>query len=76
MMFNILIFESVHKVLKAEKILMMNSVKYDIIPTPKEFSSDCGMSIRIDILDADIELVKPLLLKNDLNFQIHEKEIK
>jgi len=74
-MLYILIFESIHKVLKAEQILAKNNIKFDIIPTPKDFSSDCGMSVRIDTLITDIELVKTLLLKNELNFQIHKKEI-
>jgi hypothetical protein len=71
----ILIFESIHKVLKAEQILVNNKIKFDIIPTPKEFSSDCGMSVRVDF-STDIEIIKSLLLKNNLNFQLYEKEIK
>lgn len=74
MNYKILIFESIHKVMKAEHVLVMNNIKYDIIPTPKEFSSDCGMSVRIDPSVTDIELIKKILLKNDLNFQVHEKE--
>jgi hypothetical protein len=70
----ILIFESIHKVLKTEQILMDNKIKFDIIPTPKEFSSDCGMSVRIDPLVTDVALVKILLQKNNLVFQVHEKK--
>ena len=44
----ILIFESTHKVLKTEQILLENKINFDIIPTPKEISSDCGMSIKIN----------------------------
>jgi hypothetical protein len=53
---------------------MANKIKYDIIPTPKEFSSDCGMSIRIDPMVTDVALVKTLLQKNNLVFQVHEKK--
>jgi len=60
--------------MKAEQILLENKIKLDIIPTPKEFSSDCGMSVRIDTSAVNIEMVKTLLLKNELNFQIHEKK--
>jgi len=74
MKYSILIFESIHKVMKAEKILAANNIKYDIIPTPKEFSADCGMSVRIDTSVVNIELVKTVLLKNELNFQVHEKK--
>jgi hypothetical protein len=61
--------------MKAEQILIVNKIKCDIIPTPKEFSSDCGMSLRMDP-SVDIELIKSLLLKENLNFQLHNKEIK
>ncbi|HNW97482.1 MAG TPA: DUF3343 domain-containing protein [Bacteroidales bacterium] len=69
----ILIFESIHHVLKAEKILATNKISFDIIPTPKEFSSDCGMSVRVSFSE-DMEMIKSLLKKNNLNFKIHEKE--
>ena len=40
------IFHSVHRVMKAEKIL--NGQKLDIllIPVPRQLSADCGMAIR------------------------------
>jgi len=60
--------------MKAEQILAANKIKYDIIPTPKEFSSDCGISVRIDSSVEDIEIIKSVLLKNNLNFQIHNKK--
>ncbi|NTW32289.1 MAG: DUF3343 domain-containing protein [Bacteroidetes bacterium] len=72
----ILIFESTHKVLKADKILMENKIKFDIIPTPKEISSDCGMSIRINPSFADMNFVQTLLKDAKIDFTIYEKEIK
>ena len=75
MTYTILIFESTHKVLKAEKILVGNKVKFDIIPTPKEFSADCGMSVRINPSFADVEAAKSLLKNAKIDFKIYEKEI-
>ena len=69
----ILIFESIHKVLKSEKILTEKGIKHDIIPTPKEFSSDCGMSIRLNFETTDIEHIKILLSENNINFKLHLK---
>jgi hypothetical protein len=43
----ILVFESTHQVLKAEKALQQAGIRHEIIPTPKDLSSDCGMSIRV-----------------------------
>jgi hypothetical protein len=32
--------------LRAEKLLLRAGVKVKLIPTPREFSSDCGMAVR------------------------------
>ena len=72
----ILIFESTHKVLKTEQILLENKINFDIIPTPKEISSDCGMSIKINPSFTNVEFVKSLLKSAKLDFTIYEKEIK
>jgi hypothetical protein len=75
MNYYILIFESIHQVMKAEQLLLADHINCDIIPTPKEFSSDCGMSIRIND-SGDMEKIRSLLLTNNLNFQLHEKNTK
>jgi hypothetical protein len=36
---------SVHHVLKAEKLLLAQGVAHDVVPVPREISSDCGMAI-------------------------------
>jgi len=73
MKYIILIFESTHKVLKSEKMLLAGRIKFDIIPTPKEFSSDCGMAIRINPKVADILQVKLILGEKGIKFTLHEK---
>jgi len=73
MKYIILIFESTHKVLKSEKLLLAGGIKFDIIPTPKEFSSDCGMSIRINPEVTDISKVKLILEAQGIKFAMHEK---
>ncbi|PLY11636.1 MAG: hypothetical protein C0624_01725 [Desulfuromonas sp.] len=40
------IFHSVHKVMKAEKLLKLARVEMMLIPVPRELSSDCGLAIR------------------------------
>lgn len=42
----ILLFESVHLVMRAERALKRASVPHELAPTPKEHSADCGMCIR------------------------------
>jgi len=40
------IFNSVHKVMKAEKLLKAEKVAMLLIPAPRSLSSDCGLAIR------------------------------
>lgn len=40
------IFNSVHKVMKAEKLLKRESIPMLLIPAPRSLSSDCGLAIR------------------------------
>ena len=45
------IFNSVHKVMKAEKILKKEGVPMLLIPAPRSLSSDCGLAIRYGAAD-------------------------
>lgn len=40
------IFHSVHRVMKAEKILTGQQMNVLLIPVPRQLSADCGMAIR------------------------------
>jgi len=40
------IFNSVHKVMKAEKLLKKEAIPMLLIPAPRALSSDCGLAIR------------------------------
>jgi hypothetical protein len=46
-------------VMRAEKLLKKETYSVKLIPTPREFSSDCGVALRFDW--ADYEQVKLLL---------------
>ena len=39
------IFSSIHYVLKAEQLLKAGHIPLDVVPVPREISSDCGMAI-------------------------------
>ncbi len=49
--FSILLFQSIHQVMRAENIISKNGFSYQIIPVPSEYSSECGMCIEIDSLN-------------------------
>jgi hypothetical protein len=59
----ILTFDSVHFVMRAEKVLSKRDIKVRLIPTPREISSDCGMAI--EIVCEDIEETRKLLKTHD-----------
>ena len=50
----LLVFNTIHDVLRAEKILKQHKVPNELIPVPRNLSSDCGMSI---LLEGDIATV-------------------
>ncbi len=41
----VLIFHSIHKVMRAEKILRAAGLDVRLMPVPRQLSSDCGLSI-------------------------------
>lgn len=44
----IILFGSTHQALSGEKALKKAGVKHSVINTPREFSVDCGISLRIE----------------------------
>ena len=42
-----LIFPSVHSVLKVEKEALAQGIPVELIPTPRQISSDCGMAVKL-----------------------------
>jgi hypothetical protein len=40
------LFHNTSSVMRAEKILQKNGIAVKLVPTPREFSSDCGMAVR------------------------------
>jgi len=54
----LLTFDSIHDVLRAEKAMRAQGCWCDLVPTPPEISSDCGMSLAV--LEQDwVGLVTP-----------------
>ncbi len=48
-----LIFHSIHNVMLAEELLLKADIPVDMIPVPRELSSDCGMSLACCPSDLD-----------------------
>jgi hypothetical protein len=45
----IIVFNSSHQALSAEKALKEAMIRHAVINTPREFTVDCGISLRIEI---------------------------
>jgi hypothetical protein len=52
--YGIVAFESTTHAIKGEKILKGLKLKFKTIPTPREISLSCGLSIRFDLKDLNI----------------------
>jgi len=62
--YGVVTFESTHHAIRGEKILENANLKIKTIPTPREITSSCGLSIRFDL--DDIDKVKSTILENEL----------
>jgi hypothetical protein len=60
----IAVFHSIHRVMKAEKILKGAGISILLIPAPREISSDCGLALRYDLDDA--QRIQELLIAKGL----------
>ena len=43
------LFRSIHLVIRAEKLLKGLGMEVDLIPVPREISSDCGVAIELPL---------------------------
>jgi hypothetical protein len=67
MKYGVILFNTTTSVMQAEKILLKADFVIKLIPTPREFSADCGISIRFD-LDRNAQ-IKALLEKEKANYE-------
>jgi len=46
--YGVVLFHTTSAVMRAEKLLMKEGYSIKLIPTPRQFSSDCGIVLRFD----------------------------
>jgi hypothetical protein len=51
--FGVVLFHTTSSALRAEKVARQAGLVVKLIPTPREFSSDCGISLRFLWSDAE-----------------------
>ena len=67
MKYGVILFSTTSSVMQAEKILLKAGFVIKLIPTPREFSADCGISIRFE-WDQNAQ-IKALLEKEKVNYE-------
>lgn len=58
------IFNSIHRVMKAEKLLKQRHLPILLIPVPRTLTSDCGLALRYAA--TDLHAVESVLAEEDL----------
>jgi len=64
--YGVVLFYTTSAVMRAEKLLIKESYSIELIPTPRQFSSDCGIALRFDW--SHRETVKSVLDKAKVEF--------
>lgn len=62
-------FKTTHGALKGEQVLENNALEILIIPTPREITASCGLSIKFD--QDNLKVVQDLLINSALDFQLY-----
>lgn len=64
--YGLVLFESVHHALRAEKILKNAGIPHKLIPVPKHISSDCGICVRF--MQTQRQQLEQTLRENNVKF--------
>ncbi len=64
--YGVILFHTTSAVMRAEKLLIKAGYDTKLIPTPRQFSSDCGIALRFTW--NQIEQVKATLEKDKVEF--------
>jgi hypothetical protein len=69
--YGVVLFNTTSSAMKAEKVLEKAGLETKMIPTPRQFSSDCGISLRF--YWTDFVVAKSLLVSADVEINsIHQ----
>ena len=63
----IIVFRSIHDVIKSEKLIKNKRFDYQVVPVPSHLSSECGMCIEVNenrVDETRIELEKNSIFHN------------
>ncbi|MBS5788682.1 MAG: DUF3343 domain-containing protein [Clostridioides difficile] len=60
-------FNSTHHAIRSEKLLKEHEVAITMLPTPREISASCGLSVRFS--KDDLEKITKILKDNEIDFK-------
>lgn len=63
----IISFNSTHQAIKCDKIFGKNEMNYAVLPTPREITQSCGISIKFEI--ENIDKVKDIIKENEIEYK-------
>lgn len=63
--FYVVSFDSTHHAIRADKLFKEHNLNVRMMPTPREITASCGLSIRFE--EADLEEVEEIINKEDLD---------
>ena len=67
-------FNSTHQAIKCDKIFEKNNMDYAVLPTPREITQSCGISIKFSIVNIDD--IKKIMNENQIEYKGIYKIIK
>ncbi|MBS4536978.1 DUF3343 domain-containing protein [Clostridium sp. D2Q-11] len=70
----VITFDSTHHAIKAEKEIKKEDINIKTIPTPREVSVSCGLSLKFDYID--LNRIKSIIQVNNLSISGIYKIIK
>lgn len=70
----VITFSSTHQAMKAEEILTEENYELELVPTPRQLSSECGFALLI--VGADSKSIYNSCQKNQIGFSGIYKKIK
>lgn len=62
--FYVISFDSTHHAIKAEKLFKEHNLNIKMMPTPREITASCGLSIRFE--SGDLQEVEDIINTEDL----------
>lgn len=63
----IISFNSTHQAIKCDKIFKKDEMDYTVLPTPREITQSCGISIKFQI--EDMEKINNIINENQIEYK-------